>query len=284
MLRKFWSEPLLHFLLLGLLLFGFYQLVAPEGRTGREITVTDGTVAMLSQRHALVWQRPPTSSELNALIEAHIREEILYREGVAMGLDQDDPVIRRRVLQKLEVLGEEGRTQAAPDDAELTAWLQKNAERYARPPVFSYQQLMFDPVRHGASLEDDFRAALARLNAGADPAGLGDSTLLPARASDVPLDQLARDYGEDFATAVAALPVGSWQGPVPSGFGVHIVRVDSRADGAAATLDEVRAAVERDWENERRKSASEAWYQQLRSNYKVSIEAILPGVPASAGP
>ena len=277
MLRKLWSEPLLHFLLLGLVLFALYRVVAPEGGTGREIVVTDATVAMLSQRYAQVWQRPPTSTELDGLIEAHIREEILYRDGVAMGLDRDDPVIRRRVLQKLEVLGEESRGQTAPDEAELNAWLQKHAARYARPPMFSYQQIMFDPVRHGDGLEAAFNAALLRLNAGADPEGLGDSSLLPVREDAVPLDQLEREYGEDFAVAVASLPVGSWQGPVRSGFGVHIVRVDSRTEGAAATLAEVRAAVERDWESERRKSASEAYYQQLRSEYMIWIEAALPG-------
>lgn len=282
-MRKVWSEPLLHFLLLGLGLFALYGLVAPEGTADREIVVTDDIVAMLAKRHALVWQRPPTGPELDGLIEAHIREEILYREGVAAGLDRDDPVIRRRVVQKIEVLGEERGAQAAPDEAELQTWLQNNAARYARPPLLSYQQVMFDPVRHGSGLEAAFKAALARLKAGADPGRLGDSSLLPVREAGVPLDRLEREYGEDFAAALAALPVGSWEGPIRSGFGVHIVRVDSRTEGEAATLAEVRAAVERDWENDRRKTASEAWYQQLRSEYTIRVEAELPGRGTSGG-
>jgi len=278
LLRKLITEPLVHFLLLGLGLFVLYQLVAPAAGVDRKIVVTDATVAMLAQRYQSVWMRPPTSEELQALVDNHIREEILYREGLALGLDRNDPVIQRRVLQKLDVLTEESSSLSAPTDAELDAYLQANAERYALPPMLSFEQVLFDPIRHGAKLEADFNAALTQLNAGADPATLGDSTLLPARAVFMPLDQVARDYGDDFAAALENLPVGSWQGPVRSGFGVHIVRIESKSAGEAPTLAAVRAAVERDWENARRIEGREAYYQGLLKNYEVQIDADLSAV------
>ena len=286
-MRKILSEPLLHFLLLGLALFILYQSVSPKAGTDRTIVLTDATVSMLSQRYAAVWLRPPTAAELRGLVDSFIREEVLYRQGAAMGLDRDDPVIQRRVVQKLDVLSEETSSLTPPTEAELAVYLQKHAEAYERPPVFDYRQVMFDPVRHGASLQSDINAALAALNAGADPAGSGDSSLLPAVGTAVPLDRLVREYGDEFAASVAALPVGSWQGPVRSGFGVHLVRVDKRIEAQAVGLAEVRAAVERDWENERRKTTREAYYQDLLKTYEIRIEAALPQVtagPASADP
>ncbi|MGH8035975.1 MAG: peptidyl-prolyl cis-trans isomerase, partial [Lysobacterales bacterium] len=238
-------------------------------------------------RYAAAWLRPPTPAELQGLVDNYIREEILYREGVAMGLDRDDPVIQRRVVQKLDVLSEETSSLTPPTDTDLADYLQKHAKEYERPPVFDYQQVMFDPVRHGARLEAEFKAALAALNAGADPAELGDSSLLPAEGTAVPLDWLAREYGNDFAEAIQALPVGLWQGPVRSGFGVHIVRIGKRIEAQAASLAAVRAEVERDWENDRRKSTREAYYQGLLKTYEILIEAGLPQAtpePASADP
>ena len=140
------------------------------------------------------------------------------------------------------------------------------------PPVFSFEQVLFDPVGRGATLQADITAALAKLNAGADPATLGDSTMLPVRAVAMPLDRVAREYGDEFATALQTLPIRAWQAPVRSGFGIHIVRIDSKTDGRVATLEDVRAAVERDWENERRISARDAYYQDLLDDYEIQID------------
>ena len=270
-------EPLLHFLIIGLLLFLLFNAVSGRrGGADRRIVVNDATVASLVQRHQSTWRRPPTPSELKGLIDSHVRDEMLYREGVAMGLDRDDPVIRRRVLQKLGVLTEESAAQSAPGDADLDAYLKTHAGRYALPAVLSFDQVLFDPVKRGSRLEADLAAALARLNAGADAGKLGEPSLLPGSVAAIAADRLARDFGDEFASAVVALPVGGWQGPVRSGYGVHLVRVTSKTAGRAATLAEVRAAVERDWENDRRLQASEAFERKLRKSYDVVIEAKLP--------
>ena len=272
-------EPLLHFVLIGLVLFLSFNVVSRGGHgADRRIVIDEATVAAIVQRYQRVWLRPPTPSELSGLVDSEVREEILYREGMKMGLDRDDPIVRRRVLQKLDVLTEESAAQSAPSDADLEGYLETHAARYAQPPVVGFEQVMFDPVRHAGGVEADLAAALARLRAGADPGTVGDRSLLPASTAAMPTDLIARDYGEDFANAVLALPAGGWQGPVRSGYGLHLVRVLRNTPGRPATLAEVRAAVERDWENDRRIQANDAYYRRLRASYDVVID-----VDASAG-
>lgn len=284
MFRKLLREPLLHFLLLGLLLFVLYNVVSGgRGGADRRIVITDATVLGLVQGFQGTWQRPPTLQELKGLIGDRIREEVLYREGTAMGLDRDDIVIRRRVLQKLDIISEESAGQEAPTDAALQAWLNDHAHRYAQPAVLDFDQVLFDPVRHGARLKSDLDAALAQLRAGADPAKIGDRGLLAVRVTASPQDSVARDFGEDFAQALLKLPVGSWQGPVRSGYGAHLVRVNRLLPGRNSTLDEVRGSVERNFESDRRSRAREDYYRRVRQDYKVVIEARLPA-DARPGP
>ena len=284
MFRKLLREPLLHFLLLGLLLFLLYNRVSGwRGGADRRIVVTDDTVAGLVQNFQGTWQRPPTLPELKGLVGDRIREEVLYRAGVDMGLDRDDIVIRRRVLQKLDIVSEESAGQEAPTDAQLQRWLEDHAAQYAQPPILAFDQVLFDPVRHGAHLESDLAGALAQLRAGGDPAKLGDPTMLPSRVPATPADGVARDFGEPFAQALLKLPTGSWLGPVSSGYGAHLVRINSLVPGRPSTLDEVRSSVERDFETDRRARARADYYHRLRQDYKVVIEARLPAA-ARPGP
>jgi hypothetical protein len=280
-LRKFLSEPLVHFALIGVALFVLYQGVSPDSGTERKIVVTAQTVALLTERFSAVWMRQPTATELTNLIDTHIKEEILYREGVAMGLDRNDKVIQRRVLQKLEVLGEETSAMNPPTDAELREFLRINAARYAIPPTLDLQQIMFNPTRHGENLQAQLDTAMQKLRSGVDPATLGDRTLLPARTLAVSSIRLARDFGRDFVDAVLDLPVGSWQGPVQSGYGVHLVRVDNKTAEQPAKLADIRAAVERDWDNERRNKTGEAFYQNLLKDYDIQVEIDLPDAATS---
>jgi len=277
-MRKLYREPLLHFLALGFGLFLLFNIVSgAKGGADRRIVVTDGTVANIVRQHEGALKRRLMPNELQGLIDSYVREEILFREGVAMGLDRDDQVIRRRVQQKIIVISEESAARPVPTDAELEGYLSKHGERYGRAAVIGFDQVMLDPRRHGSALKADLAAALARLTSGAKPDTMGDSSLLPTTVGAVPADLLARDYGDAFTTSLATLPVDTWSGPVASGYGVHLVRVTSRMPGGPATLAEVRTAVERDWENDRRSSASDGYYQKARQKYDVVIDADVHG-------
>jgi parvulin-like peptidyl-prolyl isomerase len=275
LLGKIFREPLVHFLFLGLMLFVLFGVVsARQGSSEERVVISQAMVNEIAQAFQATWQRPPTTEELQGLVDSRIREELVYREGVALGLERDDPVIRRRVAQKLEVLAEESALQQAPEDAELERFLQQNAGRYALPAEVAFTQVLFDPNRH-ADLPADMSAALQRLQAGESPEQVGDRTQLPTTVATIPADLLARDFGDEFARALPGLPVGQWAGPVPSGFGAHLVLVTSMTPGRPASLSEVRKAVERDWENEQRQQAKQAYYEQLQKKYEVAIEADL---------
>ncbi len=273
MTRRLLREPLVHFLLLGALLFLAYGwlnragLAAPD-----EIVVSRSQVEGLVMQFERVWQRAPTAQERQALIDSWVRDEVFYREALAMGLERDDPVVRRRLSQKVQFILDTGTDTGAPTDAELQAWLDTHADRYRTEATYALRQAFFDPARHGERFESVISEARRALAAGR-PAG--DATMLPAeiagRAADV-----ERQFGAEFEQALRTLPVGGWQGPVPSAFGLHLVELTARTDSRAATLAEVRPEVARDLMEARAESAQEALYQDLRAKYSVQIEPEAP--------
>jgi parvulin-like peptidyl-prolyl isomerase len=268
---KLLREPLVHFLVLGLLLFGLYALVAPASR-GDSIVISRGRVDAIISQYKATWNRTPTADELQALVEAEVRSEILYREGVAQGLDRDDAVIQRRVRQKYELISEEDAAGAPPTDADLQAWLTAHPKAFERPPVVTFDQILI-PVDGGdAAVEARIAAAQAALAAGKSPASLGETSMLPAHVEATPLDLVGRDFGEVFAAALAKAPVGAWGPPVVSGYGAHLVRVTARTPAALPALADIRPQVAREWENDRREKANEARYAELRRRYDVKIE------------
>jgi hypothetical protein len=268
--RQIVREPLLHFLLIGLAFFLLYGVVSPGDSAGRTITISEGEVDALRRQYAALWGGPPTEAQLTALIESRVRDEILYREGLAQGLERDDPVIKRRIRQKVEVMAEEAGADEAPTDAVLTAYLQSHRDAFMKPAVVSFEQVYFNP--QGPDTPASVAAARARLNAGASVAGLGQPTMLPARVTASDVDLVARDFGADFAAALVKLPVGQWSGPIGSGVGVHLVRLAALVPPALPPLADVRAKVVREWENDRRVAASEASYARARARYDVVIE------------
>jgi parvulin-like peptidyl-prolyl isomerase len=270
-------EPLLHFLLLGLALFLLYGRVS-TGDDDRHIVVSQAQVDDLAAQHQKLWGRAPTPAELNGLVETFVRDEILYREGVALGLDQDDAVVKRRVRQKLEVLAEEEIARGAPTDAELSAYLASDPKRFTQPGIVTFEQVLFDSATASAELS----RALAAARRGADVATLGRATMLPSRVASMPLDLVARDFGSAFAAQLERLPLNEWTGPVASTFGVHLVRLSARTPPVLPPLDAVRDVVTREWENARRERALAESYKRLREEYDVEIEADLPAA-ASAG-
>jgi hypothetical protein len=269
-MKRLLKEPLLHFLLLGALLFVAYGLLSrrDEPRDGR-IAVTRGQLENLQVSFSRVWQRPPTPQELQGLVETWIREEVLYREGLAMGLDRDDPLVRRRIAQKMDFIAA-GQGVIAPTEAELQAWLDARPDDYRVEPKYSLRQIYLNPSRRGGRLEAAVAAALAALGRGAVVEG--DSTLLPDTLDDATESEVAWTFGSGFAQALATQPVGGWWGPVRSEYGVHLVELRASDAGRVPALAEVRPAVARDLLAARARDANEAFYRKLRVRYTVRVE------------
>jgi len=278
-MKRLIREPLLHFLVLGALLFGLYGWLNREGfKAPNEIVVSRGQVVNLSAQFERISHRGPTQQELEGLIDNWVREEILYREGLAMNLDRDDPVVRRRIQQKVEFIVDSAAPEALTSE-ELQRWLDEHADSYRIEPSYVLRQVYFEPARHGERLEHDIATARQALDSGKSHEA--DATMLPAAMKGAAAE-IARTFGNDFEDALRTLPVGGWRGPIKSGFGLHLVELTQRQEGRRASLAEVRTDVERDLLHARAQQANAAFYEKLRANYTVRIEAgnVLAAAPA----
>ena len=273
---KILREPLLHFILLGAAIFAVYGFVTRH-RTDKpgEIVVTQGTLENIITGFTRTWQRPPTEEELRGQVREYIREEAAYREALAMGLDRDDTIVRRRLRQKLEFLSDDLATRVEPTDADLQSFLQTHPGLFQSEPRFTFRHVYLNPQQHGANRAADEARLLAELQRGganADLSSLGDPFLLAPSFQNVSLAEVKQVFGDQFASALAALPTSHWQGPVASGYGAHFVFLSQRTEGSLPALPEIRDQVRREWFNTRRSEATEKFYQALLKRYTVKIE------------
>jgi hypothetical protein len=273
---KLFREPLFHFLILGAVIFVAHGLITRH-KTDKpgEIVVTQGAVANLLTGFTRTWQRPPTEDELHGLVSDYIREEVAYREALALGLDRDDMIVRRRLQQKLEFLSDDLATRIQPSDADLQSFLQAHKGTFQTEPLLSFRQIYFNPQLHGVNLHRDAARVLDRLRTpGSHKSEIdaGDPFLLQESFDHISPAELKNTFGEKFASAISALPVGSWQGPIDSGYGAHLVYVAQYTPSRLPDLAEVREQVRRDYFDARRREAMGKFYNTLLRRYNVRIE------------
>jgi len=265
-------EPLLHFLAIGLALFLLYGHVSPGDSGSRRIVISQSQLDDMVRQYQSTWTRSPTSAETRRLIDAYVHDEIVYREGLSMGLDKDDDVIKRRIRQKYELIAEEDK-RSEPTEADLAAYLKEHPAQFIRPAIVTFDQVYFDPAITSPEAVSAIKAALQK---GANPAILGQPSMLPRHIVNGEIDLVARDFGDDFGKQVAKAPVGVWVGPLISGVGVHLVRVSARAPPDLPPLSQIRASVEREWESDRRSRSSLDDYRKARAGYDIVIKAKVP--------
>ncbi len=273
--RPFWrvlaSEPLVHFLALGALVFALQGWFGEAPPSKAQLTIGPGEIANISALFERTWGRPPSETELSNLIDARVREEVLYREALAMGLDDNDTIVRRRLVQKLEFLSDDLAARIEPDDAALQAFLEADPERFRRDGALSFAQVFLDPTRHRDDIDTVLAELSAKLEAGAPPQTVGDRLDLPTTLDGVPYQRVASSFGRGFAQVVATLPPGAWQGPVPSAYGLHLVRLDRLEPGGLPPLAEIREQVLNEWRSDQRQQAADALYEALASKYAIEI-------------
>jgi hypothetical protein len=276
-LKRVLKEPLLHFLVLGAGLFVAYGMVQKPDSGPDEIVVTSGDIEHLAAGFTRVWQRPPTPQEMADLVKDRVREEVYCREALALGLDRNDTVIRRRLRQKMEFIADDIAAQAEPADAELTAYLQAHPEPFRIEPRFTFHQVFLNPENHGEHLARDAGRLLETLiQAGdnADAHKLGDPSFLQNDFVALASSEVARLLGTGFADKLSALSPGQWHGPIESAYGMHLVLISERTAPRLPELAEVREAVRREWDNARRLRSNEEYYQNLLQRYTVTVEGL----------
>jgi hypothetical protein len=277
-LKKILREPLMHFLLIGAGLFLLFNFTnGPAGDKSNRIVVTPGQVEQMTARFARSRMRPPTEKEMDGLIEGYLRDEIYYREALAMGLDKDDALIRRRMRQKLEFILEDISAQADPTDEVLTVFMQKHMDRYRVEAQVSFQQVYLSPDQR-KDMAGDARKILSRLHAGTDPKTLGDPIMVGPEFDLASEREIERAFGKSFVQQLLKLEPGDWVGPVLTGLGGHLVMVSERRDERMPELAEVRTVVERDWQAQRGKELKDITFRKLLEGYEVVMaEPAKPG-------
>ncbi len=273
---KLLREPLLHFLVIGAgLFFLFNQVDNPEIGTDNRIVVTQANL----DRLAAVWLRrmgrPPTSQEREQQLDHYIREQVLYREALAMGLDKDDAVVKRRMAQKLEFIFEDIATPPEPDDAQLQDYLKKHPEKFRRPARYTFSHIYLSVDKRGDKALDDAKLLLARLQHSThkiDLPAAGDALMLDHHYTDTSQPEVSQLFGQQFSEKLNSIKSGLWTGPLDSAYGVHLVNLQQRTDTRLPKLVEIRDQVKREYIYDRQRDANEQFYKNLRKRYEVIVE------------
>lgn len=274
------TEPLIQFLIIGACIYGAYALFGTPEEDFRDTRVhvdsarINGFISEWESR----WNRPPTRDEIDGLIQSYIKEDVLYRQAVAMGLNEDDPITRRRMAQKLEFLTSDLAMMVQPADGELEKYFNENSERYRAPDRMTFSQVFFNPDTRGNKTLEDAGEALAKLQAAGVPTEesmqLGDGFMLQRDFVSVTGMEAARQMGSGFVEAVVQLEPGAWHGPVLSGYGVHLVYLYSYEKSAAPVFEDVQAAVLENWQQEQREKFNADFLENLKTRYEIVIDEI----------
>ena len=285
-MKKLLKEPLLHFLALGAVIFAvnaWREQKRPAEVSPARIEVTAAVIDRLRAGYERQFGRAPDAQELRGLVTAHIREEVLCREALALGLDRDDTIVRRRLAQKMEFLTDDLTVAASPENAAVHEFFEKNAARYAKPAQVSFRHVYFSKEKRGAKGEAAAREALGALAGGASDETMGDAFLHGFVFAEREAQEITALFGAEFAAHVAALRVGEWSGPIASSYGLHLVRIEARGAMQPASFDLVRAKVAEDFNEERRRTANREIFEKLRERYQVNVdEAALTNVVPSS--
>jgi len=276
-LLRWAREPLVQFLLIGTIIYGLYALYGTpaEDVTENSVIVDAARVESFVRQWQQRWNRPPTRQELDGMIDTYVREEILYRQAIAMGLDEDDPVTRRRMAQKLEFLTSDLALLKEPTPADLEQYFESHQARYRAEDRITFSQVFLDPDQRGEATLDDAARILAELQAASDPEaaaqGAGDRLMSQSYFVQASRLEVQRQLGSGFADAVMKLEPGQWHGPVLSGYGVHLVYVREVQPAPPPVFDDVRQRVLDDWQTEQQEKLNAEFYASLASRYDIVI-------------
>jgi parvulin-like peptidyl-prolyl isomerase len=280
LLGRLLREPLLHFVLIGAVLFGisFWRHRPLEGEVGaKQIVLTEDDLLQMVVAWRAQGRPEPTSEQFQSLLAAKIREEVLYREALVLGLEKDDTIVKRRMAQKMDFLAEDLSALREPTREELQAWLKTHPQDFAYPARLSFRHLYFSPDKRQAQTREAAEAALAKVAGldadSAEAAALGDRFMFQDAYADRTPDQLTTIFGPKFARALFEQKPGAWAGPIESGFGWHLVFVDSLTPGRLPEFEEIEAEVRGQWVANQRAEFKRTAFETMRAKYQVILPA-----------
>ncbi len=269
-------EPLVHFILAALAVFIAWNVVA-SGRVdeARTIRVSGADLERLASIYTAEAGTLPSGEDMVAMVNDYVRDEALAREAKRLGLDEGDTIVTRRLAQKMTFMVADLAREETPGDAVLREWYETHADRFTEPQRITFRHVFFSEDARGASAASDAEAALGELNTGKDWREAGAPFMLQRAYGDLPLREIVRLFGGDFAQALAATPASDmWTGPIRSALGVHLVQVSANDPPRLQPFEDVKEAVLADWQDQTRRAANEQAIQDIIARYKVEVEGI----------
>jgi len=278
-LKRLLREPLLHFVIVGTALFVAGRIYQHE-TTIYKILITPQHVALLGNQYALQFGAPPDSQTLEHLISRDIHDEILFRKGLALKLDRNDQIVRRRIVQKMQFLMQDLNIPAEPTESQLQAYYTKHATRYVKSPRATFSHIFFSTDNYPPGQDGD---SSARQRAVAVLGTLANSRVRAPELGDPFPDlydfsayepaQVNRLFGHSsFSRAVFSAPIRKWAGPFRSGYGWHLVFIDARQSARQPPLSAVREAVRTDLLKDAREKANAVAYAELAQRFTIVRE------------
>jgi hypothetical protein len=274
-LQALLREPLMHFLLIGAALFLVFDQVGDPVEVDNRIVISQADLDILANDWLRRTGRPPSPQQVEQQLRQYIREQVLSREAVNLGLDRDDVIIRRRLAQKMQFLFDDLGQVPDPTDADLNVFMSKHVERFTLPATLSFRHIFLDPDSRGEAIQDQAQQLISRLqesNAVVDTSELGDPILLPLQFDNQTRLQISNLLGDEFAGQVYSLPVNRWSGPVASGYGLHLVYVHSRTAARVQPLAEAQQSVIRQWRAEKQQELNDLFYQGIHQRYEIILD------------
>jgi len=272
-MNKVIKEPLLHFAVLGVVIYMLSIAFSDNSESSEKINVSAGKVEQLAVLYTKTWQRKPTQEQLLDTVNAYVLEQAAYLEGASLGLDENDIVITRRVRQKVDFIAEEHVKRPEITDELLTRYLQNNPDKFNRQTQLTFKQVFFDPKNNGDVVIAQARELLVTLNEAPEQniEKLGDRYLFKPHYQMNTLDDISRTLGREFSEELTSLASGKWQGPISSSYGTHLVFIEDRKVGELPELAHIKPMVIREWENEQRNKSVKQYYDELLTRYPAEI-------------
>jgi hypothetical protein len=277
--QQFWREPLIHFFILGLSIFGLHAVLDrnPESIVNDPylVEVSSADIEWMRTIFNKQMGRGPTIQDLRGQVNQFIREHILSREAVAMGLDEGDIVVRRRLAQKMEFLFKDLSAMTEPKEDELRKYFFENRWKYETAPRVTFTQVYFSIDSRG--VEEAIQAAQALIKEGGVPYSLptlGDASILSPGCTQCSVREIRNQFGTDFAEAIKNLEPGSWYGPVKSAYGIHAVYIHDRQDTKSPNFHDIIDRIKNDWISANREENTRRVYGEIRSRYRILVEGL----------
>jgi peptidyl-prolyl cis-trans isomerase C len=273
MIHKLAKEPLVHFILLGCLIFATYYWLNRDEQQENTIVINQQQLDHLTSLWKSQWKREPTADDIEAVLDRHIRQEVFYREALRMNLDRNDEIVKKRLAQKMEAVASDLQTLMQPaSDQRLREYYHEHEEFFRLPLAYRFNQIMF--LTDEEDCEARMQSTLQSLRQGDEIPPKRKSKLgVPCDWPLTTVGEIENAFGGDFSRALDDLPTGQWSGPIRSGYGWHLVFIETKQQPEVPDFEQVREFVAREYEYQSELDAQDQVYKELLAKYNVSITA-----------